>query len=1014
MTQAASKILFDRRDYALLNIVNDVLSRDRSLAYTKKLYYHFFHSRGIKELAESKGLRIAYAVIHLLYSLEAGKVDDRLNALGALRDEVLNTAYGSLPRNTARVLLQIMKELVRAHPDADRQLELAHDFRAATSGKPHIIRSQLHRYHLLEMPEEWNQVAFDSHVHDANTKGRKSSTHLIMDAWIKGIRQLTVIFYNAVPPRAAAELLEAAEIMDITVRIGIEFSAQFRGKYAQFIWEPKGFNDSQAFLCFLAEPSVVAFMAQGQEVSKYQQSHVLKIFQAFNERHRQAISQACDIPLAPLDRNAFCAFVGSGQASIHHLTRFIHQKVIEALRTRVEQLRDGFEAMSTEQQNKTAAWVETMNAMDIETLIQGYLKPESNPDIANPDIAIDDALQPELLQLSPSELVHRLSQVHSACNITLNLSNLYVEDVLELLYDCNGSINQLEIFNLKDYSEGKTQHIAQINELQRAINEGNAIALKRVIRKVIENLAISDCPDKTDRVEKLAVILHDIETLRSLYKGTAIRAMLGSDSTGRSPRVHGMGLVLKDTLPLKARRDVDRGIDLSRQIVPIHMTALRRVTYVPTVGTNGPISLAVKAIGHLPGCGLLVQRKNQDWVLQAGATRMTDAGNVVTLGGAQTEENNGLFLKAPQTKFRHRKLSWKYLNTGLKNTLKVFIGFVPAFLTFALTKDWWLLAYGGAFIWFGITGLRNILQSVLGGGGFRRSPLLRWNDYVSWDRLTDSLLFSGFSVPLLDWVVKTLILDKMFNITTSSNPGALYTFIALANGVYLFSHNIFRGLPRAAVYGNFFRSVITIPIAIGLNAGIGWLLGAAGVVAINDILQKWATVISKTASECVAGMIEGTADRYQNIRIRQQDFRVKLNQLLNVFSQLELMFPEIDVIEVLETQNQGIDKSNTEAKDLEKLIMVTALDLLYFWMYQPRARSAMGDLLRSLPNEERQILVRSQFVLLRYKDISQLFIDGVVGKNFARPLAFYLDRSQEYLDGLSRMAAPYGVQTIAG
>ncbi len=81
-----------------------------------------------------------------------------------------------------------MKELVRAHGNYQRQLELAHDFRRAASGKPRIIREQLRRYHLLEMPEEWNQVTFDDHVHDANTKGRKSATHLIMDAWIKGIR----------------------------------------------------------------------------------------------------------------------------------------------------------------------------------------------------------------------------------------------------------------------------------------------------------------------------------------------------------------------------------------------------------------------------------------------------------------------------------------------------------------------------------------------------------------------------------------------------------------------------------------------------------------------------------------------------------------------------------------------------------------------------------------------------------------------------------------------------------
>jgi len=137
---------------------------------------------------------------------------------------------------------------------------------------------------------------------------------------------------------------------------------------------------------------------------------------------------------------------------------------------------------------------------------------------------------------------------------------------------------------------------------------------------------------------------------------------------------------------------------------------------------------------------------------------------------------------------------------------EVLIGFVPAFLTFYLTKDWWLLSWFGAFIWFGITGARNIIQSVIGGGGIRRSPLLKWNDYVSWDRLTDSLLFTGFSVPLLDYLVKTLLLDRAFGITTSTSPVLLYTAIALANGLYISTHNAFRGLSRGTVIGNFFQN----------------------------------------------------------------------------------------------------------------------------------------------------------------------------------------------------------------
>jgi hypothetical protein len=73
----------------------------------------------------------------------------------------------------------------------------------------------------------------------------------------------------------------------------------------------------------------------------------------------------------------------------------------------------------------------------------------------------------------------------------------------------------------------------------------------------------------------------------------------------------------------------------------------------------------------------------------------------------------------------------RYLNTYLKNAIKILVGFLPAFATFYLTKDWWVLAWLGAFIWFAITGARNVIQSVLGGGGIRRSPLLRWWDFVA-------------------------------------------------------------------------------------------------------------------------------------------------------------------------------------------------------------------------------------------------------------------------------------------
>jgi len=1001
MKHLFSKLLFDEKDHELLRLVEDVLSREASRLKFKELLNPYLHPHGIKEMAASQGFRIAYAMINLLRSLEIGKADDRLRALRALRDEVMNITHSSLRRNTARVLLQIMKELVRMQGDQARQLELAHDFRMAASGKPRTIRQELLRYHLLEMPEEWNQIAFDDHVHDANTKGRKTPTHLIMDAWIKGIRRLTVIYYNYVPSEAAAELLEAGEIMGITIRIGVSVGAQFRGRNVHFIWVPRGFADARDFLSFLSDPPVRAFLDEGRCVSEYQKSHVLAVLGEFNERHRPAINDALGIDLAPLDPADFLAFVGAGQASILHLGEFIHSRLLPLLEVRVNGLRSRYAEAAPEERLRMEGLVERMRELDSEAIVDHYLRPERNPSLPDPNVYRDGEDVPQLLRYTPRELMDRLDQLRAGYRTCLNLSDLSVEDVLEMLYDCKGMITYLEIFNLKDHVDGKTARYPEISELQIALNEGNVITLKRLIRGMLQRLERSSFPDRQDRIEKMTEILRNIPVLQSHYRIVPLKANIGSDSTGRSLHHYGMGLILRYTLTRRAQKSIPDTLGPTIFVLPVRMTARLRTTLIP--GPAWGVKWPRPLFRLLPGLRRLGEERRQDWEILDDATRMATPGNIIPLGGLHEEGGNDLRIEEKKSQ-AERGISWRYLNSGVKNAIKVLIGFIPAFLTFVLTKDWWLLAYGGAFIWFGITGLRNILQSVLGGGGIRRSPLLRWNDYVSWGRLTDSLLFTGFSVPLLDYIVKTVLLDRMFGVTTTTNPSLLYTIMALTNGLYLSSHNAFRGLPKGSIFGNFFRSVLSIPLAIVFNATIGGILFEVGVPGINDVLQKWAAVISKAASDCVAGVIEGLADRYENIRARVSDYSAKLCQLFDTYARLELLFPETDVLEMLESPKKFMQTINAEAQDLERVISINALDLLYFWMYQPRSRSVLKARIRTMSEEERQIFVRSQWILQREREISQLFLDWIIGRDFSKGLAFYLDRYREYLVALKQIA----------
>ena len=91
------------------------------------------------------------------------------------------------------------------------------------------------------------------------------------------------------------------------------------------------------------------------------------------------------------------------------------------------------------------------------------------------------------------------------------------------------------------------------------------------------------------------------------------------------------------------------------------------------------------------------------------------------------------------------------------------------------------------------------------------------------------------------------------------------------------------------------------------------------------------------------------------------------------------------------------------------MIIINALDLFYFWMYLPRARMTMLDMVSRLTPEEKTLFIQSQKILEHEQYISRLFVDGILGKNFSKPLSFYLTNYQNYLSALQKID-PYPFQ----
>ena len=777
-------LFFDHQDHDLLDMVDAFLAKDAINPLYQRLFDANLHPNGIRALAVSREFRIAYAVVNLLDSLEAGKVQDRLRALSALHDEVLYSARTDFRYNTARVLIQIMKELVRGQGNpATRtsRLKLAHSFRMAATGKPHVVRRMLKRYHLLEMPEAWNQLAFDHHVHDANTKGRKNPTHLIMDAWVKGLRTLTVVYYNYIEISAARELFEAARIMNMTVRIGVEYQLRFRDRFVGLICIPENLADTESMLSMLADLPMQHLMHEGRKVSLFRQEHVLMLLERYNKQHRAVIGATYGVELPKADADDFLRFVAIGQTSLLHLGEYIYKLMLPLLEARAAELQAEYAGAEPNRRQAITKTIEAMNRLDADILLRTWLDYTANPEVSDPMRPSNDPSLPRFMHIRVPEFLELLTGTGRNFMTVLNLAMLSAGDVLELLWDCEGGITHLELFNLKEWQEGKTPHLAAINELQLAINNGSVPELKRIIRGLMLECDRTEehttgIPDTYgNRHDKLRNILLNIPKLQGFYKTQPLRPRIGSDSTSHAARsTHGMGIVYPLTLPMRAQRAFRSGKDKLQAMLPLRAELFLRESHMERQYSSISAGI-VRLIRHLPGLSQFGRRHEREWLARIETMRLANSGgNIASMGGAVPF--TARFFSSPH-KVRETRPDRHCLNSVLANSLKVFAGFVIAMGVFLYTQNWWVLAWFGALIWFAITGVRNIVQAVLGGGGIQGAPLLHWNNYVSWSRLCDSLMYTGISVLLLELIIRQWLLDDLCALTVQNNPFIVFTVI---------------------------------------------------------------------------------------------------------------------------------------------------------------------------------------------------------------------------------------------
>ncbi len=996
-----SNIYFDSQDYDLLRLVNHVY-QDTGPGHENIFLDERLHPHGIIELSISPAMRIAHSVITLLRSLTAGESAERLQALRRLRDEVLHSAHSTLRYNTGRVLIQLMKEMVRSQNDMDRQLALAHDFRRVVSGAPRMVRAMLRRYHLLEMPEEWNQHAFDHHVHDASTKGRKTPTHLIMDAWIKGLRYLTVIYDNYIDEESAGELLAAAKMMDITVRVGLEVNTVFRGNFVRLIWSPVGCNSPKHIKALMANPLMARLQENGRTTASWMRDHILKLLESWNKRHAPLISREFNLSSTPLaDPSLFLEFVGRGQASIPHLAEYLHKMMLPLLEERYLALQAELaDESEPDRRSHLEAEISSLEMLVPDIIADRWLLPPSNPGITFPDKP-----HPEMPESMRVDLARKIDRLHHLPQgqIVLSLADLTPQDALEILWLGKGRITHIELFNVREWQSGHRLHTGRINELQCAINEGSAPRLKQVIRRIIDEYDTqSESDGNEDRKKIFNEIISNIPTLQDYYAISPIYSRIGTDSTSRSHYTPGMGLVFQETLTPAARSRIASDRQNSHLHLPVTTDIYRQEHYHedphPRLGRH-----LTNAIRKLPGCGKFGCRVAKGWGLEKSTTRMEKNGNLITLGGINADGLQNHFARATVAGTATLKPGLSYVNTNIMNAIKIIAGFIPAQWSFMHNDaNWWVLAWFGALIWFFITGFRNIIQAVVSGGGFGGSLMLRWNDYVSWSRLADSLLYTGISVPLLEVVVRQWLLQDLMGFTVMDNALLVYTIIAMVNSVYISGHNIYRGFPKEAIIGNLFRSALAIPLSIVYGKVLYSIFLFTGLAEPMILMQNCAAIVSKCASDTIAAIIEAFADRNLYLRLRSWDYATKFDQLFRNYARQELLYPHLNMEDLYDKPKNLLKLLAAENPRAARGAVANMLDMMYFWYYQPRARQIFISKFRAMSEVERKVALKMQNILTLEREISHMLLDGLIGPHFPKALAFYLNYHSSYLKDLHK------------
>ncbi len=701
------------------------------------------HPAGFVREMKKRRITIVESYLILIRSLESERHVERIHALNLLEEQAFHSKNITMPLNTARVQLALMKEAIKSRDNKRRQLELLHDFTVSSFGQPSVIRAYLDELGIIELPEKGGRLedldgGWDHHVHDNTSYGRKTPSQLVIDAFIKGLSEISVGF-NLLNT-GIGEVLSAGDILGVRVNIGAEFSVLLHGCRFHFMFLLPFIRRGDELARFFTEHAgELRFFIDG--LNRNQESRITSIhalIDNFNSLHLPALNsgypEGSPYFLARLDLASIDEIVPMESLNRMHLGELLYAQWKPVLLKRVLRAKSELNHARAELTRRSISeWDYTTIASRYQALRETYT-----------------GLNPEVLR----------GQYFSAPPL-IEYPTVF-SDVQAVCAPLRSAGGQIKILHPLEHGL----------EAARGVISANA--------QWIDFVEVYNMYDSINRsVDDILQFAHFINGLNGGQEKLArpIIPVCGSDSTGRSSTVPGMGFIFR-----------------SRIMGPRGRRFLSKHFALPEY-----VSRIIAARGSFVG----EAAEPADAIISMGKTTHFTPNRI----GDETDV-------APIPLGR----ALRYLNPVPVNLLAVGAGFLVA----AVTIGW---EY--ALVWFGITSMRHVIVDLVARRGSR---VREWSfREIDFRNIARSLFWTGVSVPLLAFVKAEFDLFWPFAPSGHSYQFAKFFFIAFVNGLYLFTHNLLRGFEKGVAGANFFRTIISWPFA-SLFAPVGDLFFIPSIV----------------------------------------------------------------------------------------------------------------------------------------------------------------------------------------